>query len=258
MCDDRLIRGTVELAVMCGAGHSDVVDVGEIGFLCAQFNCGNPENAAPASHVDTDGIGGDVVLHELHAHGSRLVLSRSESHIRIEQNDFFPFRRSISYPFGHDYDFSEMNGAEVLFPYVYPVVSVHFAFGVLQRSEGNTPAAAFLGGKNIPHDVRTDFFRDIDGDITFYQYVARLLFRQFVVHIIPIHGIFALLKGNNVVDVTDRHAVICIIPHDVGHDFAGFRRRMHGQFCKFHEKPLYVSIYIISLTFVFFNPSEEK
>ena len=88
MRHDRFFLGAVELAVVRCARHGHVIDVGEIGFFRSELDRANAQNTAAAPHVDTDGIGRHIILHEFHAHGSRFVLARPERHIRIEQNDF--------------------------------------------------------------------------------------------------------------------------------------------------------------------------
>ena len=36
--------------------------------------------------------------------------------------------------------------------------------------------------------------------------------------------------------IANRHAVIGVLPHNIGNDFARFRRRMNGQFNVFHNQ----------------------
>ena len=170
------------------------------------------------------------------------MLARAESHIRIEQNDLFVRFGRIVYPFGHDDDTSQPNGPKMLFPYVDPVVPVHFALGILQRSEGKRAAAHFLCIRHVAHNLPDGFLRNVLGNIALYQNVFRLSRRQIVVHIIPIHRILAFLQSDDIVDVADRDAVVGIIPHDVRNDFTRFRRRMYGQFDKFHK---YLFVYYI-------------
>ena len=124
---------------MHGALDGDGVDVGEVANFSAQLRRGYAQNAAAAADVQNDVARLQIILHELHAEGSRLVLARAERHVGIEQDNLFARLLFILYPLGYDDDLPQMNGTEVLAPNIYPVVPLDLALRSLESAEVDLP-----------------------------------------------------------------------------------------------------------------------
>ena len=216
------------------AGHGDVVDIRQIGEFCAQFYAGDAEDTAAAADVYHRVARFQILLQQFEAHGGRFVLARAERHVGIEQHDDLARRGVVLYPFGtDDHALPYVQGTEMLFPHVYPVIPLDLAAGKFQRTERNKALAALFEQFEIGADAADVLLRDIQREIAFDENVLAFL-RQVVVHVIP-EGALVPLQGDDVVHVADGNAVIGIIPEDIGDQLAALRRRMGGQFDEFHS-----------------------
>ena len=157
------------------------------------------------------------------------MLARSERHKGIDLHHRFARFRGIVEPRGTNDDFAYVKGAEVFFPRFDPRVALHFPQYHFQRSDVYLRVFLEIAerGKNLRFG-----FRIVRLDVAFAEYFRRL--KKFFVYIVP-RAALGLGKGDDVVHVGNRHAVLGKLPEDIGNEFAADRRGMHGDFGIFHD-----------------------
>ena len=140
----------VKFGVFGGKFNRLRVDIAHIHALCAANLCRNTQNTASATDVN-DVFSLDV--HKFEAHSRRCVRAGAESHAGIEPHDFFVFSRIVLYPRRNDGYILRFNGIIVLFPLVFVVGSVNFAFQNLAELN-----AVFLQFFKIRFKIRFKIF----------------------------------------------------------------------------------------------------
>ena len=200
----------VLLRIMPCARNGNGVDIGEVAVPRPEFGGGNAQDAAPAPDVEHDFSPLYGILQKSDAHGRRLVFSRAECHVGIEEHDLLFLPLLIGDPFGDDGHPPEGNGAEVLLPNFDPIIPLDLAGALLEGAEVDgalRPIAAGVdllhGGAHVPRPRKGQ--EGLDERL-------RPPTLEGIVEVIPIDAALARLQGNDVRRVRYGNAALRVVP----------------------------------------------